>query len=107
MKICIMAQGPALESAFEPHFARAPYFILYDTCTGIPEGIRNGFVVSDSRIGQNTVRLLKMNGVETVIAREIGANARDLLHGAGIRLHLYAGNDTVRDAIGSLPTESG
>ncbi|RPI37888.1 MAG: hypothetical protein EHM53_09855, partial [Methanoregulaceae archaeon] len=82
MNICITSRGPTLKSAFERHFARAPYFILYSSRTGKSEAIRNGFVLSDARIGQNTVRLLKMNEVEAVITGEIGDNARDLLKGA-------------------------
>ena len=33
MKLCITARGPDTESGFEPHFARAPWFLLYDTRT--------------------------------------------------------------------------
>lgn len=102
MKVCITARGPALESAFECHFARAPYFILYNTRTGKSEAIRNGFVLSDARIGRNTVQLLKMNEIETVITGEIGDNARALLKGADILLHMYKGTGMVKDAIDTV-----
>jgi predicted Fe-Mo cluster-binding NifX family protein len=102
MKVCITARGPALESIFERHFARAPYFILYNTRTGQSEAIRNGFVLCDARIGQNTVRLLKMNEVEAVITGEIGENAKDLLKGAEIRLHMFKGPGIVKDAIDAV-----
>jgi predicted Fe-Mo cluster-binding NifX family protein len=102
MKVCITARGSTLKSAFERHFARAPWFILYDTRTGKSEAIRNGFVLSDARIGQNTVRLLKMNEVEAVITGEIGDNARDLLKGADILLHLYTGTGTAQNAIDTV-----
>jgi len=102
MKVCITARGPTLKSAFERHFARAPYFILYNTRIGKSEAIRNGFVLSDARIGQNTVRLLKMNEVEAVITGEIGDNSRDLLKGADILLHMYKGTGMVKDAIDTV-----
>ena len=102
MKVCITGRGSALESAFERHFARAPYFILYNTRTGKSEAIRNGFVLSDARIGQNTVRLLKMNDVKAVITGEIGDNARNLLKGADILLHMYKGSGRVKDAIDTV-----
>jgi predicted Fe-Mo cluster-binding NifX family protein len=102
MKICITARGPTLKSAFERHFARAPWFILYDTRTGKSEAIRNGFVLSDVRIGRNTVQLLKMNDIEAVITGEIGDNARDLLKGAEIRLHRYEVTGMVKDAIDTV-----
>jgi len=105
MKVCITAQGPYLKSAFEPHFARAPYFIFYDTRTGKLDAVRNGFVVSNTRIGQNAVRLLKMNGLEAVITGEIGENAGDLLKSAGIPVHIFTGTGTVKDALGYTATE--
>ncbi|MCX6690357.1 MAG: dinitrogenase iron-molybdenum cofactor biosynthesis protein [Methanoregula sp.] len=102
MKICITARGATLESAFERHFARAPYFILYTTGTGFSEAIRNGFVISNAKIGQNTVRLLKMSGIEAVITREIGENARNLLKGADISIHIFNGEGTVKDAVAAI-----
>jgi predicted Fe-Mo cluster-binding NifX family protein len=102
MKICITTRGPTFKSAFERHFARAPYFIFYDTGTGKSEAIRNGFVLIDARIGRNTVQLLKMNEIEAVITGEIGDNARDLLKGADILLHMYKGAGTAKDAIDTV-----
>jgi predicted Fe-Mo cluster-binding NifX family protein len=99
MKICITARGKTLDSAFERHFARAPFFIFYDSQTGKSEAIRNGFVISDTRIGQNAVRLLKNNGLDAVITGEIGENARALLTGTNIALHLFSDTGTVRQAI--------
>jgi predicted Fe-Mo cluster-binding NifX family protein len=105
MEICITARGPTLKSAFERHFARAPYFIIHNTRTHKSEAIRNGFVISNARIGRNVVQLLKMNGLEAVITGEIGDQAKDLLKGAGISLHLFDKNGTVRDAIDALPLD--
>ncbi|MEN6395528.1 MAG: NifB/NifX family molybdenum-iron cluster-binding protein [Methanoregula sp.] len=105
MKICITAQGPTLDSEFEHHFARAPYFIFYDTQSGMLDAIRNGFVVSNTRIGQNAVRLLKMNGLEAVITGEIGENAKALLDSAGILVHIFTGEGTVKDALDATATE--
>jgi len=102
MKICITAQGPALDSPFEHHFARAPYFIFYDTATGKKDAVRNGFVVSDSGLGRNAVELLKQNGLEAVITGETGDNAKILLESAGIRVHRFDGTGTVRNAIGAI-----
>jgi predicted Fe-Mo cluster-binding NifX family protein len=102
MKVCITARGPSLESLFGSHFARSPYFILYNTHTATSEAIRNGFVIGDTRIGQNTVRLLKLNGIESVITGSIGDNARDLLKGAGIPVSFYKGEGTVQDALDTI-----
>jgi len=102
MKVCITAQGPSLDSVFEEHFARAPYFIFYDCRTGTLDAVRNGFVVSDTRIGQNAVQLLKMYGLDAVITGKIGEKARDLLKGAGISIRIFNGKGTVQDAVDAI-----
>lgn len=102
MNICITAKGPSLESEFEPHFARAPYFIFYDSRTGTLDAVRNGFVISDTRIGQNAVQLLKMYGLDAVITGKLGANARDLLKGVRISIRIFNGKGTVKDAIDTV-----
>ncbi|OPX64796.1 MAG: Dinitrogenase iron-molybdenum cofactor [Methanoregula sp. PtaB.Bin085] len=102
MKICITARGKTLDSAFERHFARAPFFIFYDSDTGETEAIRNGFVISNTRIGQNAVRLLKNNGLDAVITGDIGENAPALLTGTNIALHQFSDTGTVRQAIDEI-----
>lgn len=99
MKICITARGKTLDSAFACHFARAPFFIFHDSETRKTEAIRNGFVISDTRIGRNAVRLLKNNGLDAVITGEIGENARALLKGSDISLYLHKGPGPVRMVI--------
>jgi len=99
MKICITAQGPALDSPFEHHFARAPYFIFYDTKTGKKDAVRNGFIVSDSGLGRNAVELLKQHGLEAVITGDIGENAKSLLDGVGIRIYRFEGEGTIRKVL--------
>ena len=99
MKVCITAKGPSLDSDFEEHFARAPYFVFYNTRTRAIDAVRNGFVLSTNRLGQNAVKLLKMNGLEVVITGTIGDNAKALLKSEKISIHLVAAEGTVRDAL--------
>jgi len=99
MNICITAQGPDLGSRFEPHFARAPYFVFYNSRTGLVEAVRNGFTVHDTKIGQNVVKLLSTYQIETVITGMTGSNAHNLLHGANISIHIWTGEGTVRQAL--------
>ena len=105
MKVCITAQGPSLESEFEHHFARAPYFIFYDTRTSTLDAVRNGFVISNTRIGRNAVRLLKMNGLDAVITGKISENAGDLLKGAEISIYIFNGKGTVKDALDATTSD--
>jgi predicted Fe-Mo cluster-binding NifX family protein len=99
MIICITAQGPDPDSEFEPHFARAPFFLFYETGTGMFEPVKNGFTVRDQRIGQNAVRLLQFHGSTEVITGEIGENAQQLLADAGIDLHIWKEGGSARQAL--------
>lgn len=99
MKICITAQGPNLTSRFEPHFARAPYFVFYDSLTGRVDAIRNGFTVNGTRIGQNVVKLLSAYHIETVITGMTGSNAHNLLQAANITIHIWPGEGTIHQAL--------
>jgi predicted Fe-Mo cluster-binding NifX family protein len=99
MNICITAQGPNLMSRFEPHFARAPYFVFYDSRIGRVDAVRNGFTVNDTRIGQNVVQLLSSYHIDTVITGKTGSNAHNLLQGANITIHIWPCEGTVRQAL--------
>jgi predicted Fe-Mo cluster-binding NifX family protein len=102
MIICITAKGPSLDSLFEPHFARAPYFIFFDTRTRKSEAIRNGFIVHDTKIGQNAVRLLITRETKTLVTGSVGDNAERLLRGAKIDLCHYETSGTVSEALSTL-----
>jgi predicted Fe-Mo cluster-binding NifX family protein len=99
MNICITAQGPNLTSRFEPHFAKAPYFVFYDSRIGQVDAIRNGFTVNGTRIGQNVVKLLSSYHIDTVITGKTGSNAHNLLQAAKITIHIWPGEGTVRQAL--------
>lgn len=102
MNICITSQGPDLTSRFEPHFARASYFVFYDSRIGQVHAIRNGFTVNDTRIGQNVVKLLSSYHVDTVITGKTGSNAHNLLQAANITITIWPNDGTVRQALISV-----
>lgn len=106
MIICVTAKGPTLDSLFEPHFARAPYFIFFDTRTRKSEAIRNGFIVHDTKIGQNAVRLLITRETKTLVTGSVGDNAERLLRGAKIDLCHYETPGTVSEALSTLVPKS-
>lgn len=106
MNICITAQGPNFSSRFEPHFARAPYFVFYDASTGQTDAIRNGCTVNDTKIGQNVVKLLVFHSVHAVVTGHVGENAQKLLKSSGIALHVWQGEGTVREAVRAMMPDS-
>jgi predicted Fe-Mo cluster-binding NifX family protein len=63
------------------------------------DGVRNGFTVNDTGIGQNVVQLLSAYHIETVITGMTGSNARNLLQGANITIHIWPGEGTVLEAL--------
>ncbi len=91
--------GPDPESGFESHFARAPWFLFYNTRTRQVEAIRNGFMVSDKKRGQNAVQLLSSYHISTVITGKTGVQARNLLMNAHILLHICEREGTVNEVI--------
>jgi len=106
MNICITAQGSDLSSRFEPHFARAPYFVFYDSSTGRTDAIRNGYIVNDTKIGQNVVKLLVSHSVSAVITGHAGENAQKLLKSSEIALHTWEGEGSAREAIMAVMPEA-
>lgn len=102
MIICVTSKGPTLDSLFEPHFARAPYFIFFDTRTRKSEAVRNGFVVHDTKIGQNAVRLLLTHETKTLVTGSVGDNAERLLRGAEIDLCRYDTVGTISEALSAI-----
>ena len=102
MILCVTAKGPTLNSLFEPHFARAPYFIFFDTRTRKSEAIRNGFIVHDAKIGQNAVRLLITRETKTLVTGSVGDNAERLLRGAEIDLCHYDTVGTISEALSAI-----
>ncbi len=105
MKLCITARGPDTESGFEPHFARAPWFLLYDTRTRQIDAIRNGFMVSDQKRGQNAVQLLSSHHITTVITGRTGIQARNLLRNADIQLHICEREGMVNEILSEFLLE--
>ena len=106
MILCITAKGPTIDSQFEPHFARAPYFIFFDTRSRKSEAVRNGFIVHDTKIGQNAVRLLITRETKTLVTGIVGDNAERLLRGAEIDLCHYDTAGTVSEALSTFVPKS-
>ncbi|WP_366144225.1 hypothetical protein [Methanoregula sp.] len=76
--------------------------MFFDTRTRKSEAIRNGFIVHDTKIGQNAVRLLITRKTKTLVTGSVGDNAGWLLRGAGINLCHYETAGTVSEALSTL-----
>jgi predicted Fe-Mo cluster-binding NifX family protein len=102
MKIAISSQGKDLQSAVDPRFGRARYFIIFDTET-------NNFTVLDNNInlsaaqgaGIQTAQNISDAGVKAVLSGNVGPKAFTVLEAAGI--DVYTGvNGKIGEAVESF-----
>ena len=115
MRIAIPTNGGGFNDSVAPVFARAPAFYIAD----IDE---NGNVVSEKVVqnpastagggaGPMAVQALINEGVEAIVAPQVGPNALGALQAAGIKLYQVNPGTPVRNAVeallrGELPTAS-
>jgi len=112
MKLCITAQGDTLEASVDPRFARAPYFIVYNTETDEWQAVDNSQnLQAASGAGVQASQNVADLGAEVVLTGHCGPNAFRTLGAAGIQI-IVGVEGTVADAVqqykaGSLtPSES-
>ncbi len=98
MKILISALGEGLEAKFSERFARADYFVIYDTESDKVESEQNEFKDGQSGVGVKVSQYIADKGVNVVIAGDFGPKAYDTLKSLGIKMFLFKGA-TVKDAL--------
>ena len=99
MKIAITSTGNTLESALDPRFGRAKFFVAVDTETGTFTAHDNQLNLQATQgagiqAAQNVAEL----GVQAVISGNVGPKAFRVLIMAGIAVHL-CGEGSVADAL--------
>ena len=103
MRIAVPTNGGGLNDTVAPVFARAPAFYIADVD-------ENGNVINEKVIqnpastagggaGPMAVQTLINEGVEVVIAPQVGPNALGAIQAAGIRLYQVAPGTPVEEAI--------
>lgn len=98
MKVAVTAQGKDLSSEVDPHFGRAPYFIVYDLETGAWEAVQNPAATEARGAGIAAASFLAQKGVDLVITGHCGPKAFSVLKAAGIKVAEFRGG-TVEEAI--------
>ena len=99
MILCIPSVGPDSGDFIDDRFGRAPYFIIYDTETDTITPHRNESAGGMGGVGLKAAQSLINHGVDAVIAGRVGGNALEALKAGGIKVFLYQGKGTVREAI--------
>ncbi|MDK2893661.1 MAG: hypothetical protein PWQ21_463 [Thermotoga sp.] len=96
-RVAIPSVGKDLSSMVSDRFARAEYFIIYDTESGNVEVVEN--TIADAHgTGPKVVQSLVSKGAEYLIASNVGRNAFETLKAAGVKVYRFEGG-TVQEAI--------
>lgn len=102
MKIAVAAQGEALNSNVDPHFARARYFLVVDIDSDALAVCRNtGSQQTQHLAGTQAAGMLIGLGIQAAIVGHIGSKAFATFKSAGVRV-FQAPPGTVADAVDSF-----
>ncbi|HDZ35419.1 MAG TPA: dinitrogenase iron-molybdenum cofactor [Thermococcus sp.] len=103
MRIAIPTNGGGLEDTVAPLFARAPAFLIADVDEKgnviNSEVIQNGAAVAGGGAGPMALQTLINEGVEAIVAPQVGPNALGAIQAAGIKLYQVAPGTPVEEAI--------
>ena len=88
MKIAISATGKDLDSAIDPRFGRAGYFIIVDTESGNIVNVIDNLAAQNAAQGAgiNAATLVAGSGTQAVLTGQIGPKAFEVLQASGIKL---------------------
>jgi predicted Fe-Mo cluster-binding NifX family protein len=103
MRIAVPAKEKTLESKLDERFARAAYFLVYDT-----EDESYEFFSPDNSqehgVGTKIVNELSDQGIDAVISKNLGENALTALKAANIKAYI-ASDGNVQENIDLLKLE--
>jgi len=110
MKIAIPTNGGGLNDTVAPVFARAPAFYIADVDekgnVTSEKVIQNGAAMAGGGAGPMAVQTLINEGVEAIVAPQVGPNALGAIQAAGIRLYQVAPGTPVEEAIKAVTSGS-
>jgi predicted Fe-Mo cluster-binding NifX family protein len=98
VKICVTAQGYNLDAQVDPRFGRCQYFLIVDPQTLQYEAIRNPNIDAMGGAGIQSGQIMAERQVEAVVTGNIGPNAFQTLHTAGISV-MTGASGSVRQVI--------
>jgi len=96
VRLAIPSSGKDLSAVVDPRFGRCDYFTIVDSETLYLETIENPFTTSNDGAGIKSAKLLADQGVDVVLAGNIGPNALEILKAAGIAVITGANGEISR-----------
>ncbi len=98
MKIAVPAEGTTLGVRAASVFGRCPFFVIYDTETATAIGVPNPGADAPGGAGIAAATFLVDEGVDLVLAPEVGPKARRVLDGAKLAVAIHHAA-TVKEAL--------
>lgn len=92
MKILIPVDSNSNKTGVCLAFARAPYFLIYDTESKVKKFVENGGASSTGGAGIKAAQSVVDNKADVLIAPRCGENAAEVLTAAGIKMYKSQGN---------------
>ncbi len=99
MKIAVASKGEGLKARIDDRFGRADYFVIVDLEDMKENTIENTAKNEASGAGGRAVRSLANEGVEVIIAPELGPKAIAAVNAFEIKVYKRTGFEVVEDAI--------
>ena len=110
MRIAVPTNGGGLEDSVAPVFARAPAFLIADVDEKgniiNSKVIQNSAAMAGGGAGPMAVQTLINEGVEAIVAPQVGPNALGAIQAAGIKLYQVAPGTPVKEAIKAVVSGS-
>ena len=103
MKIAVSSSGASLDAASSPVFGRCPTFVFVDTDTLEFEAKPNPAMDQGGGAGIQAAQFVVNEGAQAVLTGNLGPNAFDVLHAAGVPGFLFP-EGTVRQAVEGYTT---
>ncbi len=99
MKIAVSAKSEGLNAKIDDRFGRCEYFVIVDSETADVKTIENEAKHEGAGAGGKAVRALSQNGVDVVIAPELGPKAVTAIKAFEIKAFKKDEFETVGDVV--------
>jgi predicted Fe-Mo cluster-binding NifX family protein len=99
MKIAVCSKYSGKNSLLANRFARAEYFIIFNTDTNEYKSIKNEAINATGGASAHAVRNLGNLGVTVVLCPEAGPKAIEALNAFEIEAYNFSASTTVRESI--------
>ena len=108
MIIVFTTQGTEWDSPMDPRFGRTQFFFIFDEETGSVETFDNSAIEHEAHgAGPRTSQKLVEIGAEVLVTGNgPGGNAAAVLQSTGIKVHVGAGDMTVREAYAAFKSNT-